>query len=105
MSRASSLNINALDIDFSILPSSPDPLIYVVFRCLKIMRLFKLTRHFKTSQVLTETFQKVRRRSGLVRSGLSISLSSLDNDVYGILSLYLYTGGVLFHVEWCTRKP
>jgi len=43
------------NIDFSIISSSPESLYLVVLRSLKIFRLFKLTRHFKASKVLSET--------------------------------------------------
>jgi hypothetical protein len=47
------------NIDFSVLASSPEPLIFVAMKSLKVFRLFKITRHFKAAQVLIETAQKV----------------------------------------------
>ena len=51
-------NVNALDIDFSILPSSAEPRILVAMRSLKVLRLFKLSRHYRASRVLMETASK-----------------------------------------------
>ena len=56
--RAYSYGISFLEIDFSILPSSSEPNILVVMRSLKVLRLFKLTRHFHASRVIYETFLK-----------------------------------------------
>jgi hypothetical protein len=43
---------------FSILSSSPDPVIFVLLRSLKILRLFKLTSHFKATEILVKTAQR-----------------------------------------------
>lgn len=49
----------ARGIDFAVLASSPEPLILVAMKSLKVFRLFKITRHFKATQVLIETALKV----------------------------------------------
>jgi hypothetical protein len=49
-------------ISFSILSSSPDPIVFTMLRSLKVLRLFKLTRHFRASKVLVQTAQRVWRQ-------------------------------------------
>ena len=53
--RANFYDIPMMEMNFAILTSSPEPIIWVIFRTLKILRLFKLSRHFKESRVLVET--------------------------------------------------
>jgi hypothetical protein len=49
-------------LNFSILSSSPEPIFLVAMRSFKMFRMFKLTRHFQASKVLTETARKVWRQ-------------------------------------------
>jgi len=49
-------------LDFSILASSPGPIFLVTMRSFKVFRMFKLTRHFHASKVLSETARKVWRQ-------------------------------------------
>jgi len=56
--RAQYYEVKLRDIDFSILPSSAEPILYVALRSLKVARLFKLSRHFRASRVLLETASK-----------------------------------------------
>eukprot|EP01039_Chlorochromonas_danica_P014905 gene14905-17464_t len=46
-------------INFSILASSPEDMMLVYIRALKVLRLIKLTRHFRASKVLLETARRV----------------------------------------------
>jgi len=45
-------------IDFSILPSSPQPIFDTLVRSTKVLRLFKLMRSFRATEILTETANK-----------------------------------------------
>lgn len=73
------------DLNFGILPSSPEPVVLVFLRSFKIFRLFKLARNFNSSKVLAETASKAWRQ------------------IVSIISLLLFTVVVfsilLFEVE------
>ena len=47
------------NMNFVILSSSPQPIVFVLMRAFKIFRLLKLTRHFRASKVISLTAGKV----------------------------------------------
>eukprot|EP00602_Paraphysomonas_sp_CaronLab_P005023 CAMPEP_0185031144 /NCGR_PEP_ID=MMETSP1103-20130426/18444_1 /TAXON_ID=36769 /ORGANISM="Paraphysomonas bandaiensis, Strain Caron Lab Isolate" /LENGTH=962 /DNA_ID=CAMNT_0027566563 /DNA_START=709 /DNA_END=3597 /DNA_ORIENTATION=- len=49
-------------LDFAILASSPEPILLVMLKSIKVFRLFKITRHFSASQVLVTTANKAWRQ-------------------------------------------
>eukprot|EP00602_Paraphysomonas_sp_CaronLab_P010717 CAMPEP_0185039296 /NCGR_PEP_ID=MMETSP1103-20130426/36005_1 /TAXON_ID=36769 /ORGANISM="Paraphysomonas bandaiensis, Strain Caron Lab Isolate" /LENGTH=1209 /DNA_ID=CAMNT_0027578127 /DNA_START=65 /DNA_END=3694 /DNA_ORIENTATION=- len=50
------------NLDFAILASSPEPILLVTLKSMKVFRLFKMTRHFSASQVLVATANKAWRQ-------------------------------------------
>ena len=82
---AESLSRGHLDMNFAIIASSPEPILLVALKSMKVFRLFKMTRHFSASQVLVATANKAWRQ------------------IVGILSLLFFIVAVfsllLFEVE------
>lgn len=69
-------------LDFSIIASAPGPIILVLLRSLKVLRLIKLTRSFKAAQILNETFYRVGSQL--------IAVLSLLTGVVVLFSIVLY---------------
>jgi hypothetical protein len=53
---------NLWQMDFAIMSSSPDSILLTSLRALKVLRLFKLLRHFQSASVLWETVGKAGRQ-------------------------------------------
>jgi hypothetical protein len=57
--RASEEGIDPSNIDFSILPSTPIPVILTILKSIKILRVIKLIRYFEGAEVLAQSWTKI----------------------------------------------
>ena len=79
---AESLSRGHLDMNFAIIASSPEPILLVALKSMKVFRLFKMTRHFSASQVLVTTANKAWRQI--------VGILSLLFFIVAVFSLLLY---------------
>lgn len=77
------IDITTGDLDFSMLPSTPNSLFFYV-KALKVFRLFKLMRHFESSTIIYETASKVGKTIYAVLSIIVFMIVIFSVILFGV---------------------